>query len=250
MAAFAGYYTEALLDTLGNLQKEVAFTLYVAGTNDIANVYSDRDFAGETLGDGLETSDRGIASFYATPGEYEIEIDTVRTKIVVPLDAMEPQTVLDAYIPTINEGLSTLATYEYVDEQVALVNDVDTDEFAKRNEDNNMSGFKVYNVKSQITTQTGTTYTLTPSDSGSIVRFSNASAITVTLPNSMPANTVITILQDGTGQITFSPEAGATRTNRQNHTKTAGQYAFATLVVVANSTGTSAAWRLGGDTAA
>lgn len=97
--------------------------------------------------------------------------------------------------------------------------------------------------------QTGTTYTILSTDTGKVIDHSNAAAITVTLPNSAPVGTCVTYVQTGAGQITFSPQVGATLVNRQSHTKAAGQYAVTVLYVRAN-TGSDATWVLGGDTAA
>lgn len=100
-----------------------------------------------------------------------------------------------------------------------------------------------------ITIKTGTSYTLQASDSGTIIRFTNASAITLTCPNSLPVGFNVGILQMGTGQVTASAGAGATVNNRQSFTKTAGQYATASLVVQDNSGGSAAKYILGGDCA-
>lgn len=97
--------------------------------------------------------------------------------------------------------------------------------------------------------QTGTTYTLAASDTGKVVTLSNASAITLTLPNSLPAGFVCTVVQKGAGQVTFSAAAGATLNNAHTQTKTFGQYAICTLYVDANSGGSSAIYYLAGDTA-
>lgn len=98
-------------------------------------------------------------------------------------------------------------------------------------------------------TQTGTSYTLATTDKGTVIRFTNSSAIVVTLPNNLVAGFTVTILQMGAGQITFSPASGATLVNRQSFTKTAGQYAPAFLVVDVNSGGSAAEYVLGGDCA-
>lgn len=105
-----------------------------------------------------------------------------------------------------------------------------------------------------INAQTGTTYTIdvagSDSDRGRVVRLTNASSITVTLPNDAPVGFYCSWGQGGAGQITFSPASGATLVNRQSHTKSAGQHAQGGFIVYANSGGTSAQWTLTGDTAA
>jgi hypothetical protein len=95
-----------------------------------------------------------------------------------------------------------------------------------------------------------TTYTLQASDRGKVKVFNNASAITVTLPNSLSQGFAITWVQKGAGAVTFTPASGATRNNRSTHTKSAGQWAMGSLYVDSNSGGAAAAYVLGGDTAA
>lgn len=98
--------------------------------------------------------------------------------------------------------------------------------------------------------QTGTTYTLQASDRGKVVECTNASAITVTLPNSLSADFYCTIIQGGAGQVSLSAASGATLRNRQSHTKLAGQWASAGLWVRTNSGGSAAEYVFAGDTAA
>jgi hypothetical protein len=97
--------------------------------------------------------------------------------------------------------------------------------------------------------QTGTTYTFVAADNGKAVTLTNAAAITATLPNNLAKGWNVIVYQGGAGQITFAPAAGATLRNRQNQTKTGGQYAMASLMCVSNVGGTSAVFALGGDTA-
>jgi hypothetical protein len=96
---------------------------------------------------------------------------------------------------------------------------------------------------------TGTAHTLDGSYVGKTISFTNASAIVLTLPNSLYVGFQCRIVQSAAGQVTFTPDTGANRRNRQSHTKTAGQYAVCTLEVVSNSGGASAEYILSGDTA-
>jgi hypothetical protein len=97
--------------------------------------------------------------------------------------------------------------------------------------------------------QTGTTYTLASTDTGKTVTLNNASAITVTLPNSLSTGFTCECIQLGAGQVTFSAASGATLNNRQSFTKIAGQNGAVRLVVTGNSGGTSAVYNLAGDCA-
>ena len=75
----------------------------------------------------------------------------------------------------------------------------------------------------------------------------SAGAITITLPNTTPAGFELTLVQMGAGASVFQV-TGGTLLSRDNHTRTAGQYAVAFLVCVANA-GTAPQVVLTGDTA-
>jgi hypothetical protein len=99
-----------------------------------------------------------------------------------------------------------------------------------------------------INTQTGTTYTAVLSDVGKFVTFSNASAITLTIPlNSTVAYAVgtnIDIVQLGAGQVTIAGAAGVT-INGTPGLKTRAQYSGASIIQIATNT-----WVAIGDLAA
>jgi len=83
--------------------------------------------------------------------------------------------------------------------------------------------------------------------SGSVVRFTNASAVTATISSTIPPGWCCTCVQIGSGQVTFSVTGGALL-NRQNHTRTFSQIAMVTLYCDSN-TGTSPQVYMQGDTA-
>lgn len=107
---------------------------------------------------------------------------------------------------------------------------------------------EISGYRGHLNAQTGTSYTLLSSDSGKVVECTNAGAITLDMPNSLPVGFCCTVVQGGAGAITFTPASGASRRNRQSHTKTAGQWAMTTLYVRTNSGGSAAEYVLGGDT--
>lgn len=82
--------------------------------------------------------------------------------------------------------------------------------------------------KCGVNAQTGTAYTLVAADNGKLVTLDNASAITLTVNTGLPAGFNCTVLQKGAGQVTLA--GSATKSNRQSHTKTAGQWAAVTFV--------------------
>jgi hypothetical protein len=103
------------------------------------------------------------------------------------------------------------------------------------------------NGLSHVLANTATTYTINMTDNGNIRTQSNASAITTTLPNSLPRGFRTTVEQLGAGQITFSAESGGSITSYSSLVKTAGQYAVVEAYVRTNTTGKNAAWVLTGD---
>lgn len=72
-------------------------------------------------------------------------------------------------------------------------------------------------------------YTLVAADNGKILNFTNTSAVTVTIPSGLPAGFNCTVVQNGTGQITFAASS-TTINNRNGFTKTAGQYSMVSIL--------------------
>lgn len=98
-----------------------------------------------------------------------------------------------------------------------------------------------------ITSQTGTSYTVASTDVDELVAFTNSSSITVTVPPTSTGNwtigNCIDLLQKGTGQITVSPGSGVTiRTT--GLLKTRDQYSAVSLIYIGVDE-----WLLQGDTA-
>lgn len=82
--------------------------------------------------------------------------------------------------------------------------------------------------------QTGTTYTVGISDNGKVVEVLNSSPITVSIPTNttaFPIGTQITVIQTGTGQITFAAVTPATTTvNATPGLKLRAQWSSAVLI--------------------
>lgn len=85
--------------------------------------------------------------------------------------------------------------------------------------------------------------------SGLVIGTSNAGAYTLALPTGLAVGWTTTVVQYGAGQVTFTVSGGSALRNRQAHTKTAGQYAIISIIVLANSGGSAAEYLLAGDTA-
>ena len=82
----------------------------------------------------------------------------------------------------------------------------------------------------------GTTYTLAEVDRSQILLFTNASAITLTVPTGLSTLFDVMIVQTGIGQITVAPAGGVTVNAALSATKTAYQYAVATLIPTGTNT--------------
>jgi hypothetical protein len=96
------------------------------------------------------------------------------------------------------------------------------------------------NLLRSINNQTGTTYTFALSDNGAYCRFSNSSAVTVTVPTdasvALPVGTQIDVAQAGAGKVTFSAASGVTINSIGGNKSLAAQYAGATLIKVDTNT--------------
>jgi hypothetical protein len=87
-----------------------------------------------------------------------------------------------------------------------------------------------------INAQTGTTYTSVLTDNGKLVTLSNASAITVTIPNGVfTVGQQINFLQLGAGQVTFQGDGTSTIVSNPG-VKTRAQYSIATAICIATNT--------------
>ncbi len=90
-----------------------------------------------------------------------------------------------------------------------------------------------------LSAQSGTAYTLQLSDAGQFISFTNAAAVTITVPANASAAFAIgsrmMVFQQGTGQITFSPAGGVTL-QASPGLKIAAQYGGAELIKLATDT--------------
>ena len=89
---------------------------------------------------------------------------------------------------------------------------------------------------SQYKTIAGTAYTLSESDRSQILLFTNAAAITLTVPAGLSTLFDVMLVQTGTGRITVTPAGGVTVNAALSATKTAYRYAVATLLPIGTNT--------------
>lgn len=79
-----------------------------------------------------------------------------------------------------------------------------------------------------ITSQSGTTYTLAASDCSTQINFTNASAVTVTIPSTLPVGCNVALLQAGAGKVSVNGSAvtPATLHSAHSYTGTSAQWAM------------------------
>lgn len=110
-------------------------------------------------------------------------------------------------------------------------------------------GGEVFKQAEAVNAQTGTTYTLVAGDGGKLVTLSNASAITLTLPQDTDATiavgTYVDLMQLGAGQVTVAAGTGATLRTGGLTAKFRAQYSSCGVQKISANT-----WRLFGDLAA
>jgi hypothetical protein len=92
---------------------------------------------------------------------------------------------------------------------------------------------KISGFSADVTAKTSS-YTLLATDNGQFLRFDSSSATTLTIPSGLPIGFNCTVIQYGTGQVTFAG-SGTTLRNRSSLTKTAGQYSMVSIVSVATN---------------
>jgi hypothetical protein len=92
----------------------------------------------------------------------------------------------------------------------------------------------------KVQTETTTARTLAAADCGTQIDFTNASTITVTIPNSMPIGCGISLRQGGTGQVQPAAGSGATLRTPHGFVGTSAQYAIIGLNIAENSGGAAA----------
>lgn len=95
-------------------------------------------------------------------------------------------------------------------------------------------------VATDVTTISGTSHTLDADDADSLLVFTNANAITLTVPananEAIDPGTTFRLTQVGTGVVTVVGDGGVTVETLGAETATAGKYAVATLVKRATDT--------------
>ena len=117
--------------------------------------------------------------------------------------------------------------------------------FAIEGDSRTIKGYRAKGVNNAATS-----ITIGSSDTGTVIRTTAGTAVSVTLSATAAVDTTVGLIQMGAGQCTFASTGSGTVRNRQSQFKTAGQYANVSLMVVSNVGGSAAEWVLAGDTVA
>jgi hypothetical protein len=121
---------------------------------------------------------------------------------------------------------------------------------AMRNAANDFGGNTIAGFTTVTASDAGTSITLAAATHGGrILETTAATAVALTLPNSLPVGANGVVTQVGAGQVTFTAGAGATIRQADSFTKTAKQYAEVSWRVRANSGGSAAEYVLSGNMA-
>ena len=124
-----------------------------------------------------------------------------------------------------------------------------TGQYLRKNSASNFDYAWMQGISVGLTTISASSYTLSAGDSGTVLRFTSNSPITLSCPNALEAGFHVGIMQMGNGQVTPVAASGASILQRNGFTKTAGLYAAASLIVQANAGGSAASYLLAGDCA-
>jgi hypothetical protein len=87
---------------------------------------------------------------------------------------------------------------------------------------------KLSGFGASISSKSGS-YSLVAADNGTVISFTSATAVTLTIPTGLPDGFNCMVVQQGAGQVTLAG-SGLTPISRNSYTKTIGQYALATIL--------------------
>ena len=177
-------------------------------------------------GGGVSSAFGRTGAVVATSGDYTVAQVTGAAPLASPTFTGTP------LAPTATTGTNTtqVATTAFVQQELTA----STSYFGPMFSGAGTSGDPIIPIAA-YNNQTGTTYTLVAADNGKVVTLSNSSAITLTVPVSLPTGFNCSIVQLGAGQVTITASS-TTIHNRQSFTKTAGQYSAVTILQYATNT--------------
>jgi len=180
-----------------------------------------------TSGQVLQSDGDGTTSWLTFTGlsdgnKGDITVSGSGSVFTVDNDAVTTVKILDANVTAGKLASGAVTTAKILDDAV------DADKI-------NTITYALSASTSAINAQTGTAYTALATDNGRIVTLTNASAITVTVPDSMPANFTCTYIQSGAGQVTIAVSGTLVLRNSQSNTDLLGQWAVASVTRISDT---------------
>lgn len=94
----------------------------------------------------------------------------------------------------------------------------------------NMGDQTVEGASAKLVELSGTSLTLDNDDNGVVIYTTSTSATTITVPSGLATGFNVTVMQMGSGQVTFTG-SGTTIRNASSDTKTSGQYAVVGIII-------------------
>lgn len=216
-------FTNKTISGSTNTITNISLTTGVTGTLPIANG-----------GTGITSFGSGVATFLGTPSS--LNLASVIT------DETGSGSLVFGNSPTISTPTLTLSTSSSTTD--GIISWDTTNKKIKVGDGSLSNDFAPSTIL--LNAQTGTTYTLVLSDKDKLVRLSNSSPITLTVPTNTsvayPVGTQINLVQAGSGKVTVSPFDGTVTINATPGLKLRSQWSTATLLKVDTNT-----WVLVGD---
>jgi hypothetical protein len=160
------------------------------------------------------TSNDGILS----QGDWQIFNAKASISQLNTVSASIPEAAMDAVGAMTADSATIDATYNDAGDTLTLIV-----------ADGSIDSTKVGNVS--IVDIAATSYTLLATDRNKILRFTAGTAVTVTVPTSLPIGSVYGASQNGVGAVTFVAGAGNNLRNPDGHFRLSGQYAKGSIEI-------------------
>lgn len=195
-------WQKTIVDDAGDILPGATVEVRLESTGNLATIYSDD--TGTAKANPFTADGEGFAIFYAAAGFYKV---------------------------TATSGAFS-KTHRYVPIGSLQGFDAGTTDAEFQNNGQNRAEF--LNLSLDVNDVAATSYTLTATDNGTMIRTTSSSAVTITLPQNsteaLPAGFQCAVQKGGTGDITFAVEGADTLTSADGINTISTQYAAASVV--------------------
>lgn len=106
----AQYGANQIINTSGIPQPGTTVTVYVSGTQTLATLYTDRTKATQA-GNPTATDNEGNLTFFADPGQYELEVSGFANTVTVELARDPDETTSQLGDPAVGARISGLSIF-------------------------------------------------------------------------------------------------------------------------------------------